>query len=193
MQDARSLCPPYSCRRPGIELQVLNVGGGFPARYNGSKEAELSDFFSAIRQAVKAAFGDRPPVLECEPGRALVAGSTSLLTRVKLVRHGPDEVFINDGIYGALMECWQVPELLPPFRAIRDGLLLGGPVRPFTVFGPTCDPLDRLPDRLELPSGLREGDFIEFGNIGAYGAATMTRFNGYGSHATVNVRRAFPS
>jgi ornithine decarboxylase len=63
-----------------------------------------------------------------------------------------------------------------------------GETSPKTVFGPTCDPLDVLPEKLELPKDIEEGDFIEFGTLGAYGCATMTRFNGYGGHAMVRVR-----
>ena len=90
------------------------------------------------------------------------------------------EVFLNDGIYGALMEISQVPDIVPPHRVIRDGKVLEGmKVSDFTIYGPTCDPLDRLPVAFSLPCDIREGDFIEFGAIGAYGAATCTRFNGY--------------
>lgn len=174
----------------GVALHSLNVGGGFPARYVGSEGAELGEYFREIEAAMVLAFlGGAVPRLECEPGRALAATSTSLLTRVKLVREGRGDVFINDGVYGALMECWQVPELMPPARAIRDGKVLAGTTKAFTVYGPTCDPLDVLPVRLELPADIAEGDFIEFGTLGAYGLATMTRFNGYGGHETVAVER----
>ncbi|HEY7764504.1 MAG TPA: hypothetical protein VIB38_05915 [Aestuariivirgaceae bacterium] len=175
-------------RRAGVKLKALNVGGGFPARYRNEMVPPLSIFFQAIGEANRKEFGSHAPGLECEPGRGIVAPSTSLLTRIKLVKHNRNEVFINDGVYGALMEVYQVPDIVPPARAIRDGKELVGPTRPWTVYGPTCDPLDKLPVKFELPVDIREGDFVEFGSIGAYGAATSTRFNGYGGAPTYFVR-----
>jgi ornithine decarboxylase len=171
-------------RRAGVRLAALNVGGGFPARYRDADVPPLAIFFTAIADTARKEFLLEMPRLECEPGRGLVAASTSLLTRIKLVKHNRDEVFINDGIYGALMEIYQVSDIVPPARAIRDGRQLLGPTRLWTLYGPTCDPLDRLPVKFELPVDLREADFIEFGSIGAYGAATSTRFNGYGGAET---------
>ena len=113
----------------------------------------------------------------------------SLLTRIKLVCSDGDDIFLNDGVYGGLMEFMQVPELQPPYRVIRDGKVLAGPTKSWKVFGPTCDPLDVLPRRLDLPVDLRDEDYIEFGTLGAYGIATSTLFNGYGDHAVVPVER----
>lgn len=173
-------------------VKTLNVGGGFPASYPLSRPASISQFFEAIDTATTRCFGDiGRPLLECEPGRGLVASSMSLLTSIKLVCSDGDDVFLNDGIYGGLMEFMQVPELQPPHRAIRNGATLTGPVKQWKVFGPTCDPLDVLPVKLDLPLDLREGDYIEFGTLGAYGLATATRFNGYGCHAVVPVETVF--
>ena len=169
-------------RRASVRLAALNVGGGFPARYRDAEETpSLIAYFDEIREAVKEEFGETPPRLECEPGRGIVAPCMSLLTRVKLVKPKRGEVFMNDGIYGTLMEIYQVRDIVPPVRAIRDGQTLGGPTRAFTLYGPTCDPLDTLPVKFGLPADLRENDYIEFGSVGAYGAATSTRFNGYGA------------
>jgi ornithine decarboxylase len=175
-------------RGAGVRLAALNVGGGFPASYRQSIAPPLPAFFAAITDSLKAAFaeGERP-ALECEPGRGLVASSMSLLTRVKLVKPSRRELFLNDGIYGALMEMSQAPALAPHYRVIRDGAVHDGPVQRFTAYGPTCDPLDRLPGELVLPADIAENDFIEFSTIGAYGAATATRFNGYGSASTAIV------
>ena len=172
----------------GIRIARLNVGGGFPANYPLSKAGPLSSFFTTISKATTKAFGKgHEPKLECEPGRGLVANSMSLLTRVKLVCTDGDDIFINDGVYGGLMEYMQVPELQPPFRVIRAGEVISGQTKSWKVFGPTCDPLDVLPHRLDLPADLREDDYIEFGTLGAYGLATRTRFNGYGEHAVIAV------
>jgi ornithine decarboxylase len=175
-----------------VAISKLNVGGGFPANYVLSPAPEPQIFFKAIEKAVIKAFGkDNKPALECEPGRGLVATCMSLLTRVKLVCTDGDDIFINDGVYGGLMEYMQVPELEPPFRVIRDGNVIDGPTKSWKVFGPTCDPLDVLPHRLDLLAELREDDYIEFGSLGAYGLATMTNFNGYGGNAIISVDQAF--
>jgi ornithine decarboxylase len=175
----------------GVRIAKLNAGGGFPANYVLSRAPEPEDFFKTISEAVQRAFAPgQAPALECEPGRGLAAPCISLLTRVKLVCSEGDDIFINDGVYGGLMEFMQVPELMPPYRVIREGRTLGGRTKSFKVFGPTCDPLDVLPHRLDLPVDLRDEDFIEFGMLGAYGLATCTRFNGYGNHTIVNVDSA---
>ncbi len=173
-----------------IRIAKLNVGGGFPANYVLSTAPEPEIFFRAIDTAVTKSFGAKDkPKLECEPGRGMVATCMSLLTRVKLVCTDGDDIFINDGVYGGMMEYMQVPDLKPPFRIFRNGKELEGTAKSFKVFGPTCDPLDVLPHRLDLYEGIQEGDYIEFGTLGAYGLATCTRFNGYGGHQIVRVER----
>ena len=161
----------------GVTLAGMNIGGGFPIKYREDGIPDLLSVFNNIRQALQSSFGKNLPPIECEPGRALVANSMSLLTRVKLVRAELGEIFINDGIYGSLMEASQAPKLMPRHRVLHGS---SAPTRQFTVFGPTCDPLDRLPMQLELPENIKEGDYIEFLSLGAYGNATATQFNGYG-------------
>ena len=177
-------------KQASIQVSKLNVGGGFPANYELSTAPEPEVFFRMIEDAVIKTFGaTKIPLLECEPGRGLVATCMSLLTCVKIVCADGDDIFINDGVYGGLMEYMQVPDLKPPFRVWRNGKEIEGAAKSFKVFGPTCDPLDVLPHRLDIFDGLREGDFIEFGTLGAYGIATCTRFNGYGNHDIVNVEK----
>lgn len=179
-------------RAAGVHVGTLNVGGGFPMSYPLSRPAPLEDFFRVIADATTRHFGKgTEPALECEPGRGLVANSMSLLTRIKLVCSDGDDIFLNDGVYGGLMEFMQVPELQPPYRVIRDGKVLEGATKPWKVFGPTCDPLDVLPAKLDLPVDIRDEDYIEFGTLGAYGIATSTLFNGYGDHAVVPVGEVY--
>ena len=175
-------------KQADVMIGKLNVGGGFPADYEYSKAPEPDVYFRAIEVARDQHFaGLHLPKLECEPGRGLVASCMSLLTCVKLVCTDGDDIFINDGVYGGLMEYWLVPELKPPVRAIRNGKILEGPVKNWKVFGPTCDPMDVLPHRLDLPSDLQDGDFVEFGMLGAYGISTLTHFNGYGENQVIAV------
>ena len=176
----------------GITLTRLNVGGGFPACYTGSSGPDLVTYFQVIADSVLTVFGDHPPALECEPGRSIAAPAFSLLTSVKLVRARSADLFLNDGIYGGLLEVTQVTDLLPFYRVLRNGQVVSTTdQRAFTVFGPTCDPLDVLPVPLLLPSDIRESDVIEFAGIGAYGTATATSFNGYGSVSQVTVKNAY--
>jgi ornithine decarboxylase len=168
-------------KNAGVTLERLNVGGGFPVAYPGTGVPQLQTFFDDIAESTKRAFPDRQPKLVSEPGRALVSTSTSVLARVKHLKQATSELYLNDGIYGAFMELTQYSVALP-VRTIRDG----GPVdsgnsRAFVIYGPTCDPVDRFPDPVILPEDIREGDWVEFGMVGAYGAATVTRFNGYGT------------
>jgi ornithine decarboxylase len=123
----------------------------------------------------------------CEPGRALVAKGMSLVCQIYL-RKG-DCIYINDGIYGSLSET-VTARLRFPVGLIR---LNGGhsdEMRDFTVFGPTCDSTDVLPAPIRLPADVREGDWIEFGRIGAYSNALATRFNGFYPDAYVQVEDA---
>lgn len=178
-------------RTAGVPVTRLNVGGGFPARYGAAPIPELAMLFKIIETTTRETFaGLAMPELECEPGRAIVAPCQSVLTRVKLVRRERRELFLNDGIYGALMEVSQVRELMPPHRAIRRNGSFAAATTDWIVFGPTCDPLDTLPVKLRLPCDIAEDDYVEFGTIGAYGAATATGFNGYGKYQRAWVQSA---
>jgi ornithine decarboxylase len=59
--------------------------------------------------------------------------------------------------------------------------------RPFKLFGPTCDGTDVLPGQVELPDDMRPGDYLEFGNIGAYSLSGRTSFNGHFSDDIVTI------
>jgi ornithine decarboxylase len=67
-------------------------------------------------------------------------------------------------------------------KLIRPGLDPGEPLVPFEMWGPTCDSIDRMKGPFMLPASIREGDYIEMGNIGAYGRAIAGVFNGYGKY-----------
>ncbi len=182
-------------KEAGVKLHRLNVGGGFPLPYENTKLASLEQYMQAIQNAVKIHFGTDAPALLCEPGRALVGTCASLLTQVIRIREN-GEVFINDGIYGGLQEQMLV-KLDLPFRIWRGEKLVynsidgKGNCTETTVFGPTCDPVDRLPNTLALPHNILEGDYIEFGLMGAYGSATATRFNHFKSEKYIEVQKGF--
>ncbi|UWP89859.1 type III PLP-dependent enzyme [Aliiroseovarius crassostreae] len=169
----------------GVTLSRLNVGGGFAA--NRGVAPDLERIFDAIHDAVEKSFGATPPQLVCEPGRAMVADAFTLATRVKAVRDNGD-VFLNDGIYGALAEAPQIGTV-NRMRCLRaDGAGFEDALTPRVIYGPTCDSIDRLPDPMPLPEGLAEGDIVLFDGMGAYSFAMATRFNGYGVLDLVTVQ-----
>jgi ornithine decarboxylase len=162
-------------KRSGVEIGWLDVGGGFPRRYPEPVALPVERFFSAIR----AAKGVLPGTVEllAEPGRALVADGVSLVTRV-LHRDG-DRLYLNDGVWGSLVEPLQAQGRFRfPTRVLRRGEVLDDASASFTVFGPTCDSLDRLPKPLPLARSIATGDWVEFGMIGAYSLSNRTAFNG---------------
>lgn len=186
-RDALQLCARV-IDASGASPDYLDIGGGFPAYYPGQSIEPLEAYFSAITTELQSMRLRNDTVLMCEPGRALVADYQSLLVQVLLRKD--DAIYINDGIYGGLCEL-VLTRIEPPMRVIR----LDGPVsdttRKFDIYGPTCDSKDILPDPRELPEDIREGDWIEFGQLGAYSNAAATRFNGFAAETFVEVESVF--
>lgn len=176
-------------RVSGVAIEQINVGGGFPVQYANVDVPNLRDYFQTIEQAASTYF-DKQPRLMCEPGRAMAASSVSLLTRVIHVRDDRRSLFVNDGVYGGMQE-QSVVDLRLPVKPWRNGRELYGPTNSYQVFGPTCDPIDRLTGEMALPAGLRPGDYLEFGLLGAYGSATATAFNGFESASYIDVMNGF--
>lgn len=163
----------------GVKIARLNVGGGFAANRDG-RVPDLEKVFAAITQAVSEAFGAEAPRLICEPGRAMVSESFTLAARIKGMRQSDEVVFLNDGIYGGLVD---IRDMGLPGRVevvSHEGKHRTDARRPRVVFGPTCDSLDRLPDGLPLPADSQTGDYVLFPGLGAYSSAMSTQFNGYG-------------
>ncbi len=165
--------------KAGVVLDRLDVGGGFPSIYPNHEPMPLSTFIEAI----KTGFEELPTTercrLMCEPGRALVAEAESLIVRVD-ARRG-NELFINDGAYGALFDAAHLNWIYPT-RLVGYHPAIGETLVPFALWGPTCDSIDSMPGPFLLPGHVKEGDYIEIGNIGAYGRAIAGRFNGYGAY-----------
>ncbi len=158
------------------DLSVLDVGGGFPAPYLGVEVPPLEAYIDAIDAGLMALDLRRDCVLMCEPGRALVSTGCSLVVQVQLRKD--DQIFINDGIYGSLAEM-ETARLRMPVRLIRLDGEPSATYRDFAVAGPTCDSLDVLAIPFPLPEDVREGDWIEIEEMGAYGSALRTHFNGF--------------
>lgn len=165
--------------KAGVVLDRVDIGGGFPSIYPNVAPMPLGAFIDAI----KAGFNELPVAdrcrLMCEPGRALVAEAESLIVKVD-GRRG-NELYINDGAYGALFDAANLSWIFP-MRQVGYEPKPGEELQPFSMWGPTCDSLDFMPGPFLLPASIKEGDYIEIGNIGAYGRAIAGRFNGYGAY-----------
>ena len=165
-------------KKAGVFVDIVDVGGGFPSVYPGMVPPDLQEYADAIHRGFNEMPVSETTELWCEPGRAIVAESSSILCRVDL-RKG-DALYLNDGSYGSLFDAthsrWPFPTKL-----VRDGEA-SSELKPFRFYGPTCDSIDHMPGPFWLPSDIAEGDFIEIGMMGAYGVAMTTGFNGYGSH-----------
>ena len=174
--------------RAGVFADVVDVGGGFPSVYPGMVPPALDDYVDSIQRGFSEMMVHETTELWCEPGRSLVAESSSLLCKVDL-RKG-DALYLNDGSYGSLFDAahskWPFPVKLLRNEGGQAVEVEGG-LKPFRFYGPTCDSIDHMPGPFWLPEDVREGDYVEIGMIGAYGVAMNTRFNGYGDNETVQV------
>lgn len=164
-------------RKAGVTIDTVDVGGGFPCAYPGLTPPPLKDYVEEI----KAAF-ESMPVLEnadlwCEPGRALCAEAGSHIVKIEL-RKG-DALYINDGAYGALFDAAH-GGLVYPAKILRKADTPQHSLAPFRFYGPTCDSIDAMAGPFMLPADVNEGDYIEVGLTGAYGAALAGGFNGFG-------------
>jgi ornithine decarboxylase len=163
-----------------VTVDVIDVGGGFPSVYPGMEPPSLHAYFAAIHRAFESLPVSYSSELWCEPGRALCAEYSSLVVRVEKRRN--DELYINDGAYGALYDAahvgWRFPVQLlrEPASDARD--------MPFSFYGPTCDDADHMAGPFDLPADTNTGDYIEIGMLGAYGCAMRTGFNGFGAVET---------
>ena len=168
----------------GVQIDSIDVGGGFPVAYPDMPVAPMANYFDAISESLVDNGFDGIDVLG-EPGRALCAEGGATLVRVEL-RKGED-LYLNDGTYGSLFDAgqfaWKFPVKLhrsrPPAPCTNT---LG-----FRFFGPTCDSADTMAGPFHLPADTCEGDWIEVQNLGAYGQTLATEFNGFYSDHMVAI------
>jgi len=165
------------------KLRLVDIGGGFPLAYPGFDVPPLTKFLEAVAGAAGslplAAGGE----LLAEPGRSLAGPGLSAVVEVLLRKD--DRLYLNDGMYGIFWELRFRMHERYPVRCLRGGESLGGPTRPFRLFGPTCDSTDALPGAVELPDDIRPGDYLYFEQIGAYSLSGRTDFNGHYSDRIV--------
>ena len=166
-------------KKTKILPDVINVGGGFPSIYPDLNPEPLKNYLDEIKVSLKNLKLPKLPEIICEPGRAIVAESGS--TIVKVILRKKENLYINDGTYGSLFDAG-VPNFVLPTKMITNGRIHSKKLTSFRFFGPTCDSLDYMKGPFLLPNNIKEGDYIELGQLGAYGLTFRTKFNGFYSN-----------
>jgi len=166
-------------KKTKIIPDIINVGGGFPSLYPDLNPEPLNNYLDEIKMSLKNLKLPKLPQIICEPGRAIVAESGS--TIVKVVLRKKQNLYINDGTYGSLFDAG-VPNFVLPTKMITNGRIHSKKLTSFRFFGPTCDSLDYMKGPFLLPNNIKEGDYIELGQLGAYGLTFRTKFNGFYSN-----------
>jgi len=172
-------------KKTKIIPDVINVGGGFPSIYPDLQPQPLKNYINEIKKAFDNLNLENKPELLCEPGRALVAESGSSI--VKVVLRKKQKIYINDGTYGSMFDAGVLNFILPT-RMIPNGKTASKKLTPFSLYGPTCDSADYMKGPFILPNNIKEGDYIEVGQLGAYSLTFRTKFNGFYSDQIFEVQ-----
>ena len=171
-------------RKTKIIPDYINIGGGFPAIYPDLVPQSLENYFEEIKKGLANLKLEKLPELLCEPGRAIVAESGSTIVKVNLRKK--QKLYINEGTYGTLFDAG-TPNLVYPSRIIKSGKIISKKLTAFNFYGPTCDSMDYMEGPFLLPNNIKENDYIELGQLGAYGLTFRTQFNGFYSNEIYEV------
>jgi ornithine decarboxylase len=173
-------------KKTKIIPDYINVGGGFPSIYPDLVPDNLIAYFNEIKKSLENLKIENMPKIICEPGRALVAESGSTIVRVNLRKK--QNLYINDGTYGTLFDAG-TPNIVYPTKTIKENSskIISKKMTAFSFFGPTCDSMDYMKGPFVLPNNIRENDYIELGQLGAYGLTFRTHFNGFYSDEVYEV------
>lgn len=164
------------------KLNLINLGGGFPAAYDRSVP-RFEELARLIRAEVERLFPDKSIEILAEPGRFIVATAGTLISKIigRTRRDGKRVYHINDGVYhdfsGVVFDHW-----VPNFRALKKGKR-----EICAVVGPTCDSFDKVSLAMNLPANLGYGDLLYTVNIGAYSCVSATSFNGFPPAKVVHI------
>ncbi len=178
-----------ACAERGINLSMVNLGGGFPTRY--LKEVPAVEAYGrSIFRALRKHFGNRIPETIIEPGRGMVGNAGVIEAEVVLVSKKSENdnvrwVYLDIGKFGGLAET-MAESIRYPIRTPRDG----DPVAPCVLAGPTCDSADVLYERkpYDLPVSLEIGDKVLIEGTGAYTATyASVAFNGFAPLQTYHI------
>ena len=168
-------------RDAGVNIRMMNLGGGFPVRYR-DEVPEIDRFGDAIMDAMTTHFGNALPEMLIEPGRFIVGDAGVIAAEVVLVsrRDAADPlrwVYLDIGRFGGLAET-EGEAIKYRFTTPHDG----GPTGPVAIAGPTCDGADILYEKTpyRMPLALASGDRVELHATGAYVTTYASqRFNGF--------------
>ena len=165
-------------KKTKIIPDYINVGGGFPTIYPDLIPQTMENYFNEIKKSLDDLKLENLPEIICEPGRALVAESGSTIVKVNLRKK--QKLYINDGTYGTLFDAG-TPNIVFPSKMIKENSnkIISKKLTAFDFFGPTCDSMDYMKGPFLLPKNIKENDYIELGQLGAYGLTFRTQFNGY--------------
>ena len=165
-------------KKTKIIPDYINVGGGFPTIYPDLIPQSLDNYIQEIKKSLENLKLGNIPMIICEPGRALVAESGSTIVRVDLKKK--NKLYINDGTYGTLFDAG-TPNIVFPSKMIKDNSnkIISKKLTAFDFYGPTCDSMDYMKGPFLLPNNIKENDYIELGQLGAYGLTFRTQFNGF--------------
>ena len=165
-------------KKTKIIPDYINVGGGFPTIYPDLIPQSLNNYLNEIKKGLKNLKIKKLPEIICEPGRALVAESGSTIVRINLKKK--QKLYINDGTYGTLFDAG-TPNIVFPSKMIKDNSnkIISKKLTAFDFYGPTCDSMDYMRGPFLLPNNIKENDYIELGQLGAYGLTFRTQFNGF--------------
>ena len=160
-------------RKKGYELDIIDIGGGFPALYD-SNVPRFENLAVILNQEFDRLFPKEVEII-AEPGRFIAATSSTLVSEIigKAKRNNKIFYHINDGVYqtfsGVINDHW-----IPNFTAFKRGKK-----EICAVVGQTCDSFDKVSLAENLPGNLSIGDYLYTENIGAYSIASSTKFNGF--------------
>jgi len=154
----------------GINLRMLNIGGGFPVDH-GQPVPSVTEISRVIRESIRKEFPEGIELI-AEPGRGLIGEAGILVSSViaKAKRDGENWLYLDVGVFNGLMESLGGIEY--SFQADRKG-----PRKSWVVAGPSCDSMDTISGRISLPE-VKTGDKIYISPAGAYTTAYASRFNG---------------
>ncbi len=170
-----------ACADRGINLTMVNLGGGFPTKYLRDVPA-VEAYGRSIFRALRKHFGNRIPETIIEPGRGMVGNAGVIEAEVVLVSKKSEQdqnrwVYLDIGKFGGLAETMD-ESIRYPIRTPRDG----GEVGPCVLAGPTCDSADVMYEKrpYDLPISLEIGDKVLIEGTGAYTATyAAVAFNGF--------------
>src|SRR5436190_747357 len=177
------------CGERGLNLSMVNLGGGFPTKYLKNVPT-VKTYGSTIFRALRRHFGNRIPETIIEPGRGMVGNAGVIEAEVVLVSKKSESddvrwVYLDIGRFGGLAETMD-ESIRYPIRTPRDGDELS----PCVLAGPTCDSADVMYERepYVLPISLEIGDKVLIEGTGAYTATySSVAFNGFAPLKTYHI------